>query len=191
MLSTNAIWEEFSDRLRRFILKRVWHEPDADDILQDVFYKIHNSIHNLKKEDKLESWIYQITRNAIVDHYRHRAKSLTEISEIPEISGEDVVTEDMNENISACLKPMIDDLPVKYRQAILLTEYEKMTQKELAENLGLSISGAKSRVQRARKNLKDMLLACCHFEFDRLGSIIDYQPREGTCRQCSGNRAGS
>ena len=189
-LSTTAIWEEFSDRLRRFILKSVQQEQDADDILQDVFYKIHDSVHNLKDGDKLESWIYQITRNAVVDHYRRRAKSLTDVSEIPDVAGEDVAAagmDDSNEDVSACIRPMIADLPEKYRQAILLTEYEEMTQKELAENLGLSLSGAKSRVQRARGRLKDMLLACCHFEFDRLGNITDYQPREGSCRQCSGD----
>ena len=51
----------------------------------------------------------------------------------------------------------------------------------LAERLGLSLSGAKSRVQRAREKLKQQLLECCHFELDRRGHIIDYQPR---CQCC-------
>ena len=72
---------------------------------------------------------------------------------------------------------MVESLPDDYRQALLLTEYEGLTQRELAERLGLSVSGAKSRVQRAREKLKEMLLDCCHFEFDRLGRVIDYQPK--------------
>jgi RNA polymerase sigma-70 factor, ECF subfamily len=79
------------------------------------------------------------------------------------------------------VKAMVDSLPDTYREALILTEYEGLTQRELAERLGLSLSGAKSRVQRAREKLKAMLLDCCHFEFDRLGKIIDYQPNCTCC----------
>ena len=191
MLNTKEIWEGFSDRLKRFILRRVQHEHDADDILQDVFYKIHNNVHNLKDEDRLESWIYQVTRNTIVDYYRRRAKVLTDIAEMPEDAGEVAATPDISEDVAACLKPMIGDLPEKYRQAIILTEYEELTQREMAEKLGLSLSGAKSRVQRARECLRNMLLECCHFEFDRLGAILDYQPKERTCYYCSRERTSA
>ncbi len=67
------------------------------------------------------------------------------------------------------------------RQALILTEYQGLTQRELAERLGLSFSGAKSRVQRAREKLKQQLLECCHFELDRRNHILDYQPR---CHRC-------
>jgi len=77
---------------------------------------------------------------------------------------------------------MMNSLPELDRQALILTEYRGLTQKELGERLGLSFSGAKSRVQRAREKLKQMLLACCHFELDRQGHIINYQSR---CQCCS------
>ncbi len=78
----------------------------------------------------------------------------------------------------ACwLKPMIDDLPDKYREALWLTEFEGLTQVELAERLGISVSGAKSRVQRGRSLLRHDLLDCCQFEFDRRGGIIGYTTR--------------
>ena len=188
-VSTDQIWREFGDRLRFFILRRVRSEHDAEDILQDVFSKIHNNFHTLKQGDKLEPWIYQIARNTIFDYYRHQGKAPWDISEMPEQEAEPVAAEDTPEEVVACLKPMIDDLPEKYRQAILLTEYEGLTQKEMSQRLGLSLSGAKSRVHRAREKLKGTLLACCHFEFDRLGNIIDYQPKEQTCRYCSKDKA--
>ena len=81
---------------------------------------------------------------------------------------------------------MIEGLPDAYREAIVLTEFEGLTQKELADRLGISLSGAKSRVQRARGQLKQMLLGCCQFEFDRRGGIIDCKPRVNNgCRGCS------
>jgi RNA polymerase sigma-70 factor (ECF subfamily) len=72
---------------------------------------------------------------------------------------------------------LISTLPAPYRDALVLTEFEGLTQKEMAERLGISLSGAKSRVQRGREQLKRMLLERCQFEFDRLGRIIDCKPR--------------
>lgn len=76
------------------------------------------------------------------------------------------------------LKIMIDRLPEKYRQALILDEFEDLPQKQIAQELGLSLPGAKSRIQRARKKLKDILLDGCHFKFDRLGNIVSYEPTE-------------
>ncbi len=191
VVTTNAVWEEFSRNLKGFIRKRVQDEHDADDILQDVFLKIHNKIDGLKDENKLAAWVYQITRNAIIDYYRHQNKVLETSMELPaEIEAlveNPIETVETDSHITACMKPVIDSLPEKYKQALILTEYETLTQKEMAERLGLSLPGAKARVQRARKKIKTMLLDGCHFEFDRLGNIIDYQAKEGGCDYCAGN----
>ena len=189
-VSTERIWRQFSDRLRLFVLRRVSSQHDAEDILQDVFWRVHENIDTLRHGDKLEAWIYQIARNTIVNYYRDQAKSPLDISESPEPAVEPVAAEDWLEEVAACLKPMIDELPEKYRQAVVLTEYEDLTQKEMSQRLGLSLSGAKSRIQRARERLKGTLLACCHFEFDRRGNIVDYRPKEQTCRYCSEDKAG-
>jgi len=98
------------------------------------------------------------------------------------------VNDDVVKELLPSIKAMVDSLPADYRQALILTEYEGLTQRELAERLGLSFSGAKSRVQRAREKLKIMLLDCCHFEFDRLGKVIDYQPK---CACCANGDCGS
>lgn len=179
--TTERVWEEFNVGLKHFILKRVPDEPSAEDILQDVFLKIHVHIDTLREEDKLQSWIYQIARNAIYDYYRvHKATSeLPEMPSVPEEPSDDVIKE-----LIPSVKEMVDSLPADYRQALILTEYEGLTQRELAEKLGLSLSGAKSRVQRAREKLKSMLLNCCHFEFDRQGRIIDYEPNCDCCSHC-------
>lgn len=182
LATTEKIWKEFHDPLRRFILKRVPDEQSAEDILQDVFLKVHARIETLRDEERLPSWLYQLTRNVIIDYYRaHRSTS-----EIPDILYE---PEDRLENLALelapCIQEMIESLPAIYRQALLLTEYEGMTQRELAERLHLSLPGAKSRVQRAREKLKNMLLECCHFQFDRYGRVIDYQPRCACCSEGS------
>src|SRR5437667_6598619 len=183
--TTEKVWEDFNTGLKRFILKQVQDEPGAEDILQDVFLKIHSHIGSLKESDKLQSWIYQIARNEIADFYRaHKLTSeLTEVAYLPEDPFDDVVGD-----LLPYVKKLVDDLPPDYRQALILTEYEGLTQRELAERLSISISGAKSRVQRAREKVKLMLLRCCHFEFDHLGRIIDY---ESNCDCCVNQDCGA
>ncbi len=67
--------------------------------------------------------------------------------------------------------------------AITLSEFEGLRQKEVAMTLGLSVSGAKSRIQRGRKMLKELLLECCHFELDSRGRIMDYEA-DTDCHDC-------
>jgi RNA polymerase sigma-70 factor (ECF subfamily) len=183
-VTTKTIWEEFRDSLKGFISARVQNQDDAEDILQDVFFKIHKKIDTLKDESRLPSWIYQITRNAIIDYYRSRKVTV----ELPETikATEKKPPVSASTEIASCIKPLIEGLPEKYREAITLTELKGMTQIELSENLGLSLSGTKSRVQRARGKLKEELLECCHFEFDRRGTLLSYQSRKNSCN-CTGN----
>jgi RNA polymerase sigma-70 factor (ECF subfamily) len=182
--TTEQAWEAFHAPLHQFIRRRVADEATAEDLLQDVFLKIHQHGNSLKDARRLESWIYQTTRNLIIDHYRSRHQSMTsldalEVLELPD----DLPDDDIVSELLPCIRAMVLALPSQDRQALVLTEYQGLTQKELGERLGLSFSGAKSRVQRAREKLKQELLACCHFELDRRGHILDYQPRCACCEQ--------
>ncbi len=179
---TEQIWEEFSSALRSFISRRVSNPSQVEDILQDVFVKIHSNIDLLKDNTKIRSWVYQITRNTIIDYYRKQQIKLEDIDEIPiEDEGafnniNNMVELEPAQKVAAGLKGMIDDLPEKYSQALYLVEIEGLPQVDLAKRLGISVSGAKSRVQRGRQLLKDSLMRCCHFELDRYGKIINYHP---------------
>ncbi len=182
-ITTEQVWNTFHTPVKHFILKYIQDQVIADDILQDVFLKMHIHIQTLNDEKKLQSWLYQITRNTIYDYYR----SQKNIFALPETFDmlEEPSQEDVAQTLLPCVRDMVDQLPSLYREAILLTEYYGLTQKELAERLNLSFSGAKSRVQRAREKLKQMLLACCHFVLDRRGGIIEYHPLSECCVACS------
>ena len=83
------VWHEFSEKLGQFIRARVADPATAEDLLQDVFVKIHARLGQLKDATKLQSWVYLIARNAIIDHYRTRKEmvpvpeSLVDESERP------------------------------------------------------------------------------------------------------------
>ena len=187
--STVDIWEQFNQQLRAFIRRRVSDPSDVDDLLQEVFLKIHTHIDTLQNDDRLAAWLYQITRNTIVDHYRAR-QPIEPISETLPVFDEPHESDAVSQ-IAGYVTTLVDDLPEKYRQALTLTEYEGLTQEEMGERLGLSPSGAKSRVQRGRALLREQLLDCCHFEFDREQRLIDYSPRPDCCPECEAQAAGA
>ena len=179
--STEQVWEAFHTPLHQFIRRRVSDETTAEDLLQEVFLKIHQHIGGVKDARQLESWLYTLTRNIIIDYYRSQRRTLSldaaQDLALPEhLPDDDIVSE-----LLPCVRSMVYNLPAQDRQALVLTEYHGLTQKELGARLGLSFSGAKSRVQRARERLKQQLLDCCHFELDRRGHILDYQSRCASC----------
>jgi RNA polymerase sigma-70 factor, ECF subfamily len=184
--ASEQLWEAFSVPLHRFIRQRVPDPHSAEDILQDVFLKIHTRIDSLHQQDRIAAWIYQIARNAIADHYRARRPT----TDLPEtlVAPDAMLEEDVVRELLPCVAAMVDALPETYREALRLTEYEGLSQKALSEQLGISFSGAKSRVQRARPKIKQQLLDCCHFELDHAGRIMDYQPH---CTCCAGGACES
>lgn len=182
-ITTDTVWREFSDRLRGFIGKRVSADVDADDLLSEVFVKVHTRIDTLEDEARLAPWLFQITRNTLTDHYRRRPAPGTGLEGVEAAAAEDDY--DAAGLIAGSLRDLVDRLPAKHREALVLTEFKGLTQAELAGRLGLSLSGAKSRVQRARSLLRDELLGCCHFEFDRRGHVIDFEPRPRCCEAAS------
>jgi len=168
--------------LRAFIKSKITDDTATDDTLQNVFLKMHTGLASLKDETKLKSWLYQIARNAIIDHFRSQ-KPFVDIPEWlpqPESDPGEKVTQELSE----CLQPMIQLLPENYREAVILSELRGLTQKEVAKVQGTSLSGAKSRVQRGRALLKNMLAEYCRLEFDHSGRLCDYERKDGACDAC-------
>jgi RNA polymerase sigma-70 factor, ECF subfamily len=174
-----TIWQQLSKDLHRFILGKVNDKMLADDLLHETFIRLHAHIGSLRDETRLRSWMYQVTRNVITDHYR-KVKPVTEI--IPESGAEEDPKDDsvMAEAVQDMIKFM-NQMPAEYCEALCLTELEGLSQKEYADRIGISYSGAKSRVQRARIMLRDMLMKCCHYESDRYGTVLEIHPAGCCC----------
>lgn len=172
------LWEEFHMKLESFVRSRITDSEAAKDIVQDVFVKINSNINTLKDSTKLTSWVFQITRNSIVDYFR-KQRFCFEQNEI------DITSLNLEENYNEIFFDntirFINMLPAKYRDALLLTEYEGLSQLQLAEHLGISYAGAKSRVQRAKAKLKELFLRCCDIESDCFGNILHYEVKPGCC----------
>ncbi len=182
--TTDAIWMHLSSDLRRFIRRRVPDDHAADDLVQETFMRVHRNIGTLQEAERLAAWVYQIARNVVHDHHRKATNSTVALADAENVS-------DDNDSQTACrsitwLDEMIQSLPEGYRQAVQMAEMEEHSQQTVADRLGLSLSGAKSRIQRGRAMLKDVLERCCSFETDGRGRVMgcDPKPNQQVCRDC-------
>lgn len=173
-LNTAQIWNDFEQKLNQYIVKKVQDKDIANDISQEVFIKLHQNLAHLKEEQKVTAWLFRIAHHQIMDYYRSHQKIASQAAFIKKEQLE--TTKDVTKELAACMHRMIDALPEKYREAVRLADIEGLSQKNLAIRLGISYSGAKSRVQRGRVLLKELFLKCCTIEHDRYGNIIDFKP---------------
>ena len=183
-VDAGEVWQDFHGRLLGFIARRVRDRDSAEDILQDVMLRIHRHDAELERAPAVGAWVHQIARNAIADHYRRASVRRERPAGIDLERAEPPLLEpaaDVRSELSACLRPLLERLPAIHSEALILTEVEGLTQARAAARLGLSTSGMKSRVQRARAQLKELLIACCQVDLDRRGDITSYTPRSDAC----------
>lgn len=184
----DTIYRAMRGELRAFIGRRVRDSAAADDLLHDVFLKVHAGRDGVRDPARLQAWVYRITRNVIHDWHRRRAPAEPMSPELerdlaaplPEFRA----LSDLAPSIRAC----VERLPERYREALVASDLQRIPQTELARQLGMSHSGLKSRVQRARRMLHEMFLACCRLEFDARGGLSDFHPL-APCVPCHDARA--
>jgi RNA polymerase sigma-70 factor, ECF subfamily len=182
---TRGAHRELEERLRPFVARRV-PKSEVDDVLQDVFLRAQRALPQLRDEERFGSWMYRVARSAIAESHRQRARHPLLEGEDPEppleIDGSDPTPLEIE--VAAYLVPLISRLPSPYREALTLTELEGFTQQAAANALGISLSGAKSRIQRGREKLRALLDDCCRIGVDARGRVIDCEPRQPSSCRC-------
>lgn len=170
------VWHDWQAALRRYVARRVRQPADTDDVLHEVFLKIEKHLTQLREPGRLAAWLYRIADHAIADHYRSQRPWDELTDEIVNNLPAPESATDATATLAACLRPMIEALPETYRQAVLWSEIDGLPQREVAERLGITLSGAKSRVQRGRDQLRAIVLGCCHVEPDSDGLTCKQKP---------------
>ena len=191
-LSTEAVWAELHASIRGFVARRVRQQADVDDVVQRVFLQVHRALPTLRETDKLHAWVYQTTRRAIADFYRTPSQNRElATGTVEDIANEVAVSDSLDDDeaatreLSTCLKPLMSGLTAADQEALQIVEFDGVTQVEAAARLGLSVSGMKSRVQRARSRLRSALHDCCRIAVDRRGGVISYEGKRGSCESCA------
>ena len=182
-MNTAELWQRFHAELYAFLLARVRSEPVAQDLLQSAFLKAHRSLSRGEFPQRPRAWLYQIARNLTVDAHRKNARQQRLSAASSDANSLRVADESEDQDalgiVARALPILIDGLEPAYREALRMTELRGLTQSEAAARAGISLSGMKSRVQRARKQLRQALLRCCEFEIDGRGRPLSCTPRDG------------
>lgn len=182
-MEINTIHNQFYIVLGNYIKARVNNRDDAADILQEVFIKVNEKLAVLKDESKLKSWIFTITRNTIIDYYRKNSHH--QKSELTDRILEELVHDkdfDDTKGLDCCLQNFILRLPEEYRDIMMDSEIHGIKQKDLTQKYNLAYPSIRSRVQRGRLRLKEMLMDCCSIELDSRGNVTTVTSK----KSCSG-----
>lgn len=177
-MTTEHVWNDFKGELLGFIKSRIGNDELAEDLLQEVFIKIHTNLSALGEGANLASWIYRITRNTIIDYYRKKKLVVyqeTIEEKFPEVSSE------TTQDLSKCLTSFIKELPENDQDLLNKTAFGSLSQKEYASNLNLGYSAVKSRSKRAKEKLKNLFVACCDIQTDGYGNILDSDEKDCDC----------
>ena len=181
-ITVEKIWNRFNEKLRAFILSKVKDTVITDDLLQEVFIKIHRQIGQLKDENKIQGWVYQVARNTMYDYFRKPGRKADLKPDEIDLIEEEADNDYMSETIEDMVR-MMSNMPAEYCDVLCLTELGGMSHKDYAEKSGISLTAAKTRAFRARNMLKDMLMKCCHYQFDVYGTVFNIAPA-GCCCCC-------
>jgi RNA polymerase sigma-70 factor (ECF subfamily) len=190
-------WQELHGSLQAFIRRRVPNQADVDDLVQRVLLQIVTGLDSLQHVERLHAWIYRVARNVIADYYRspavRRERASGDTVDLAD-AGESMTSMPGAEDdraalreLAGCLYPMLRQLPPVYQDAIRMADLEGLTQVEAARRAGVSLSGMKSRVQRARQQVRAIVEECCRVELDRRGAITAFAARRSercACGDC-------
>lgn len=184
-INIESLWENIHGKLFGYISKHVINKEDVNDIIQDTFIKVKTNIDSLKNPAKFDSWLFQVARNTMNDFFRNQKKTFqneenTEYNTIDPntFAEDDIRTKIQTQGFSEYAGFVVSELPEKYRIAVHLADIKGLSMKEVAKELNISIPGAKSRVQRGRKMIKEIILKCCEENTDKYGNIVDYEPHD-------------
>ena len=157
----------------------------AEDITQDVLAR-SLAAGAFDTVDSPSAWLYRAARNAVIDHYRLRKRhdTLADAERWPDPERGDDLPNLATRELAGCLRPLAARLAPTYRDALTRVDLDGQTHQQAAAAVGISVSGMKSRVQRARRQLRDLLTECCEVHTDSTGSIHSYHAEQ---RRCASN----
>jgi len=174
MIDITTAWKHHQSTISGFLRRRLANPADAEDLLQETFLRLYRADPpGLADSSAVRAWLLRTARNLLTDHYR-AARPIVTLEDDPADEGHRLPTP--LESLEPCITSLVSRLPEKYRQALAL-DLEGVPQREIAKREGVGLSGAKSRVQRARNLLRGEFERCCTFTHDEDGSLLDYRIR--------------
>jgi RNA polymerase sigma-70 factor (ECF subfamily) len=184
---SDDMWRGTIAQLRAFVRRRIADPDRADDVVGEVLLRVHQGLGSLDDRERLPNWVFRIARNAVVDEYRRagrvRERPVPAVDDaaagVAVLPAEDPAT--AAAELAGCLRPLLAGLPPEQRRAVEVIDLDGWSQARAAEHEGVSLSGMKSRVQRGRRRLGELLGECCALTLDGRGVPVDYTARDRSC----------
>lgn len=188
MTSRAVDWSAFYSQLYGFVASRVRAASDVDDLVQLILERAMSRATEAEI-DNAAGWLFGIARNAIADHYRVQARSLIAAADTLEAASEPLgASDEERAMVIACMEPLLNTLPSGVAQLLRWADMGGRSMQSIADELGISLTAAKSRVQRARKDLVKATSECCAITVDARGRVTDLTPRSNStaieCASC-------
>ncbi len=180
-MKIDEIWVKYRLALQRFLHAKVSNEADVEDLLQEILIKTHNNLASVKTQKSIKAWLFQLANNTIIDFYRKQARH--ETSNIEDFLV-DENTASVKVKLANCISPFIQALPEAHANLLIAIDINNQSQKQYAEQHGISYSTVKSRVQKSRSLLKQVFDDCCHFNIDKLGNVYGYDRKDNRGKAC-------
>ena len=152
------LYMEYRARVLSYIRARVHNPEDAEDLCEDVFEKAFRAADRYDAEKAAPgTWIYAITRNAVIDYYRKTRPT----EEIPEDLSDEALPEDrvMQTELLDSLAAALERLPEELTDIIVLRYYDRLPLTEIADRMGMSYGAVKLRHQKALSLLRSSMSA--------------------------------
>lgn len=184
---TEPMWREVIAQLRAFVRRRIADPDRADDLVGDIVLRIHQKLGSVDDQEKLAHWVSRVARNAVIDEYRRAARSREQLLDTTTETAIGPDADDASsvlDELSRCLRPLLAGLPAEQRRAVEMVDLDGMPQADAARREGVSLSGMKSRVQRGRRRLAELLGQCCTLTLDARGVPMDYERTPGCTGSC-------
>jgi len=180
-MNIEYIWLEYRVALKRFLHAKISNEADVEDLLQDILIKTYNNLGAVKKQHSVKSWLFQIANNTIIDYYRKKGRDQDVNIEVDWALEE---PQNIKVELANCIAPFISALPEEHAKLLTAIDIHNQSQKEYAEQLEISYSTLKSRVQKSRVLLKKVFNDCCYFKIDKTGNVYEYNLKSKRCNDC-------
>ncbi|WP_127475028.1 RNA polymerase sigma factor SigZ [Sulfurivermis fontis] len=166
-------WHQHEAELRAWLQRRLRNPHDAEDMVQELFLKAMRQERKFCEIANARAWLFEVARNAVADRLRLKKEQVELPDDLVAATDEPVPVETLAE----CLPRALAELSAEDREDLTLCDLEGLTQEEYARRKGLTLPGAKSRVQRARKRLREHLTSACQVRFDAAGKVCCFVPR--------------
>ena len=187
---SEEMWREVIAQLRAFVRRRIADPDRVEDLVAEILLRIHQNLGSVDDQEKLTHWVSRVARNAVIDEYRRAGRAREQLVEAFEETAAEEPGDDADDRsavlaeLTRCLRPLLAGLPPEQRRAVQMIDLEGLPQAAAARRESVSLSGMKSRVQRGRRRLAELLGQCCTLTLDARGVPMDYARRtdcDGTC----------